>query len=182
MQAELVDLTRSMGEFRGTFSRNMQYLVLPGKATRPAHQWSSTVDQLTLKRLLDQLRYRSDVAAETRGAALEKLQDIVGDLLGDLLALTPAEMTQFDLVIGAAELGGLPFEAAVGTDGEPLFVRTDPMVISPAGSVRTAFTKAHQPGPSCPGSSTHGPTQPKTSPTRITGARFDAPWSPGPSH
>jgi hypothetical protein len=124
-----MDLARSTGRFAGALTEDVQYLALPGLARRPARQWSASIDQLTLFTLLDQLRYGAHTSETDRDEAFTRLRSIVTELLGDAITEAPTEMTQFDLVLRAAELGALPFEAAVAGDGEPLFVRTEPRAI-----------------------------------------------------
>jgi CHAT domain len=78
------------------------------------------------------LRYKEPAPA--RAAALQQVGDIVTTLLRskDLDDLeTGGFPLQLDLVVNAAELAALPFEAALGRNGEPLVVRSqDPVILT----------------------------------------------------
>jgi hypothetical protein len=78
------------------------------------------------------LRYKETATA--RAVALKQVGDVVTTLLRskDLDDLERGDFPlQLDLVVNAAELAALPFEAAVGRDGEPLVVRRkNPIVLT----------------------------------------------------
>jgi hypothetical protein len=111
-------------------TRQTPYLILPGRAAIPTSQWLASLKQLDLVALVDLLRYKGETSPAERDKALGQLQAIVQELLGEVLIRLPDEPVQLDLVFHAAELAGIPFEAAAATDRTPLMARPQPVVIT----------------------------------------------------
>src|SRR5712691_5220485 len=134
MQSVTIEFLR-FGTEPGILRKGDPYLATCG--SNPVRQFQMPFDHKDFLHLLRSLRYKA--AESERQAALEKLSATVSAILQPLAGPGP-EPLQLDLVTSAAELWALPFEAAQGLDGGPLFV--DPQrVVVPTRRIRQDFAE-----------------------------------------
>ncbi len=127
MRSELIEFFRFNNQKKGMLRRGDRYLRARGN--EPAREVPVPIDHDDFMELLDLLRYGRPISEAQRLRALGKLTGVVTKMLG-LGPVTPLdEALQIDLVTNAAELAALPFELAVGADGNPLFAVSDGPVI-----------------------------------------------------
>ena len=129
VRSALVEVLRT-GPDEGSLRKSDRYSL--AREQRPLLTIEAPLGQEEFLRLSWNLRYRSEEAQ--RRAALDALTAHVSKILGSqeyptAEMLQSSEPLQIDMVLSPAELSALPFEAARGVDGEPLFVRTHPPVV-----------------------------------------------------
>jgi hypothetical protein len=144
----LIEFHRFGDPKSGLIRQGDTYLV--AAASHPVRQASMPLDYESFLDLMLALRYQAGAAA--RQQAIDRISRIVTDLLGskDLDELEGGDFPlQLDLVVNAAELAALPFEAAIDRAGEPLVLRTKrPIVLT--RRVRNDFTESIVRWPSTP--------------------------------
>lgn len=119
----------------------LQGCYLVAAASHPVREYKWPLQHTAFLDLMLDLRYQSSAGA--REAALKKIGVIVTDMLGSR-HLRHVENNgyplQLDLVVNAAELAAVPFEAATDDKGQPLFVQ-DERVIELTRRVRHDFAE-----------------------------------------
>lgn len=119
--SELVELLR-FGDDEVSFDSERPYLIARGN--RRARKFETGIRDEEYRKCLRPLRYVEPPPPEAeRQASIAQLTAIATRIL-DLEP--PENRLQIDLVINAKELAALPFEAANGPDGKPLFVGREP--------------------------------------------------------
>lgn len=145
MRSLLVEFHRFGDLNTGLLRKGDQYLV--AAAAHKVRQVEMPLNYEDFLDYVDAFRYQTGVDARKR--ALENVSAIVTDLLTvkTLPELNQtADTLQLDLVVNAAELGSLPFEAALDKDGQPLLVRDDrPVVLTRRVRGQFAETQAAWP-------------------------------------
>jgi len=122
MRSLLIEFHRFKNLDTGSLREGDDYLV--AAAQRPVREIRMAIDQLPFIQCMQALRYTQGPAE--RAQALQRLGGLVTDMLGvpDMQELQAGAFPlQLDLVVNAAELAALPFEAASDRDGNPLLVR-----------------------------------------------------------
>lgn len=128
MKSLLVEFYRYGKNESGMLRAGDYYLVATGQ--EPVAQVEMPIGHVELVDYLDALRYEDGGERERRDEALTKLAEIVAEILGPPTTAAPGTAAlQLDLVTNPAELSALPFEAALGADGMPLFAAADPTVV-----------------------------------------------------
>lgn len=118
--SELVELLR-FGDDANSFDSERPYMFARGRDR--IRKFETGVRDDEYRRFLDRLRSLGPAQASDRDRSIEWFSGIVSRILDVEPA---ARRTQIDLVINAKELASLPFEAANGRDGRPLFVGREP--------------------------------------------------------
>lgn len=119
-------------------------------ASHPVREVEMPLDYETFLEAMKALRYKAGVQA--RDLALQQIQTVVTQLLGvrDLDDIETGEFPmQLDLVVNAAELGALPFEASLDHSGQPILLRANKPVIL-TRRVRNDFAAARAAWPAVP--------------------------------
>jgi hypothetical protein len=149
MRSTLVEFHRFNDLSTGALRKGDSYLL--AAASRPVCQFPMPLDQRDLWRLMRDLRYLTDGAA--RQMALAKVGEHVTRILDAefLQELQTGELPlQIDLVVNAAELAALPFEAATDSERRPLFVRAGEEAIEVTRRVRHDFVESNARWPAQP--------------------------------
>lgn len=122
MRSLLIEFQRFNNLSTGSLRQGDPYLIAVGP--QPVNQFTMPLDHDDfLDRMFD-LRYQSGASA--REASLKAMADTVTTIVGadKLPDLGPQEgLLQLDLVVNAAELAALPFEAIADAAGQPLLGR-----------------------------------------------------------
>jgi hypothetical protein len=130
MRSLLVEFHRFGKLNVGLLREGDAYLV--AAASQPVCEVEMPLDYERFVDLMKPLRYKE--AGADRAAALEELGGVITTLLAatHLADLEPeAFPLQLDLVVNAAELAALPFEAALDEQGQPLVVRgKNPIILT----------------------------------------------------
>ncbi len=123
MRSLLVEFHR-FGELdTGILRKGDRYII--AAATRPRVEFPISVDHRDVLHRLQSLRYPPANAAVPE-QALNEIGKIVSDILGiDDLIKDEKTPLQLDLVVNAAELATLPFEAVLDAQGAPILLRKD---------------------------------------------------------
>jgi hypothetical protein len=112
------------GDFdTGILRKGDDYLV--AAASRPVREFTMPISHKPFLDLMQALRFAGGTAQAKE--ALAKVSETVTGILGvqNLPDLSTDETVQLDLVVNAAELAALPFEAATRADGTPLLAQQD---------------------------------------------------------
>jgi len=125
MKSTLVEFLRFQDLETGMLRKGDNYILVAGD--RGAQSREMPIHQRPFNKLMRALRYEE--SEEKRQQALEEIERHTSYLLSldkqkpDRLGLDPAatRLQQLDLVVNAAELAGLPFEAAEEPGGKLLF-------------------------------------------------------------
>lgn len=159
MRSTLVEFARFENLEEGVLRAGDRYLQMV--ADLRVRTRKAPIGQREFYALMENLRY--DTASEKeRRDALAHLSELVtefflgreseeGDTERKLLSVLEREsanLQQLDLVANAAELSALPFEAALGKDGKPLFLTGGGVVLT--RRVRGRFTEQRPDWPTCP--------------------------------
>ena len=146
MRSLLIEFHRFGDLNTGLLRKGDSYLV--AAASHPVKEVKMPINYENFFAQMRPLRYKGKPAE--RAEALRQVGEVVTDLLGskELNDLETGDFPlQFDLVVNAAELAALPFEAAAGSDGEPLVVRRkNPVVLT--RRVRSEFAENKESWPS----------------------------------
>jgi hypothetical protein len=140
MKSTLVEFARFKNLGTGVLRQGDDYLRTV--ADLPVQPCEMPIDQRPFNKLMRKLRYVS-ASEQERQEALQKLSELSTELLGlrpgaqedarnlpTILEQGAAKLQQLDLVANAAELSALPFEAALGKDGNPLFLNGGGVVLT----------------------------------------------------
>jgi len=130
MRSLLIEFHRFGAQDTGLLRKDDRYLV--AAAAHPVREFSMPIDDKPFRDKMQALRYKGNPADRAR--ALSEVGIIVTDMLGTK-KLSDVNVGQFplqlDLVVNAAELAALPFEAATDESGALLLARTDrPIVLT----------------------------------------------------
>lgn len=121
MKSLLVEFHRFNNLMTGCLRKGDPYLV--SAASCPVREIDMPLDHMDFMDLMLDLRYQTNASA--RKEALQSVGKAMSELLGTKflkdLAVEESPI-QLDLVVNAAELAALPFEAALGGGGEPILV------------------------------------------------------------
>jgi hypothetical protein len=124
MRSLLIEFHRFKELTTGILRAGDDYLI--AAASYPVRQFVMPLDHRPFLKLMLALRYRE--GADARTSALKEIGAIVTDMLGtrELKDLQDGEFPlQLDLVVNAAELAALPFEAVTDGEERPLLVRNE---------------------------------------------------------
>lgn len=123
MKSLLIEFHRFDNLNTGFLRTGDRYLIAVG--SQPVQQFEMCIDHDPFLDKMELLRYGSDDSTEAAEQALLELGGIVTKILRaqELPANANGEFLQLDLVLNAAELAALPFEAALDVNGERLVVR-----------------------------------------------------------
>lgn len=152
MKSTLVEFARFKNLDEGILREGDEYLQMV--ANLPVRTREAPISQRGFFSLMVQLRY--EIGSEhDRQNALAKVSGLITDFMDlrqngedgvrtllSVLDEDGADLQQIDLVANAAELSALPFEAAVASDGFPLFLSRGGVVLT--RRVRGRFTE-HSP-------------------------------------
>ena len=145
MKSLMVEFLRSGDPSEGTINRGREYLITTGPES-PVREIKMPCSHNDVSNHLAHLRYISPEHSEAE--AIRNLSEIVTDVL-ELPRRLNGEELQLDLVVTVAEIGALPFEAAMDADGELMFV--DPgRVVVPTRRVRQERKERPLPWPTKP--------------------------------
>lgn len=149
MKSTLVEFARFKNLGTGVLRQGDDYLRTV--ADLPVQPCAMPIDQRPFNKLMRKLRYHTASEPE-RQEALQLVSELSTDLLGlrpgggdgarslaSILDEGADSLQQLDLVANAAELSALPFEAALGKDGSPLFLNGGGVVLT--RRVRGRFTE-----------------------------------------
>lgn len=130
MRSLLIEFHRFGKDDTGVLREGDHYLV--AAATHPVRDISMPIDYDSFLDKMQALRYKGDIAERTK--ALQELGTIVTEMLGTK-ALPDVKTGDFplqlDLVVNAAELAALPFEAATDANDRPLLTQRElPIVLT----------------------------------------------------
>jgi hypothetical protein len=114
---------------------------------QPVCEYEMPLDQDEFLDMMRALGYRS--SPSMREAAQVRLATIVTDMLKSSTLPSGNQPLQLDLVVNAAELGALQFEAALSADGQPLLARDD-SIVTLTRRVRGAGRESSRRWPSLP--------------------------------
>src|SRR5262245_2469958 len=121
MRSLLFEFHRFNDLSTGAVRKNDPYLIAAG--SEPVRQFPFPIDHADFLDLMIDLRYQSGGAA--RETALKTIGPIVTSML-NASSVPDIEVGEFpvqlDLVVNAAELAALPFEAVMDGAGQPLLV------------------------------------------------------------
>lgn len=128
MKSILVEYHRFDNLAQGVFGKDNRYILAAGK-----HRVREATMQMDHEDFLDcVLALRYQTSRESREAALRRIGNLASAFLGpDTLSdmRSSMELIQVDIVANPAELTALPFEAALDSNGNPLFVSSDTPVV-----------------------------------------------------
>jgi len=140
MNSTLVEFARFKNLSIGILRAEDEYLR--SVANLPVRPCEMTIDQRPFNKLMGKLRYGA-ASEEDRQDALKELTRLTTDFLGlrpdggdqdrtlfSVLEESAGELQQLDLVVNAAELSALPFEAILAKDGTPLFLSGGGVVLT----------------------------------------------------
>lgn len=149
MKSTLVEFARFKNLGIGVLRKGDEYLRTV--ADLPVQPCEMPIDQRPFNKLMRKLRYLA-ASEQERQEALQEVSELSAEFLGlrpgaeddarnllSILEKGAATLQQIDLVVNAAELSSLPFEAAVGKDGKPLFLSGGGVVLT--RRVRGRFTE-----------------------------------------
>ncbi len=126
MRSEMMEFLR-FGSNASVLEQGREYLAVSG--AKPVRKCSTSYGHADYFDDFGKLRYSDSVSEQERTAALVRLAAEATQMLGS--PHFGVEPTQVDLVISAAELWLLPFEAANDGTGVPLFTqREKPLVLT----------------------------------------------------
>ena len=147
IEPTLVEFIRFGKLEKGMLREGDLYLV--SQDSLPVYPFVMTLDHDDYLDAVKALSYKG--SKEKREASLTSISEVVTAMLkSDQLTLPKSgNGLQFDLVVNAAELGALQFEAALASDGKPLFGRADCMVTL-TRRVRGAFHEERMAWPARP--------------------------------
>ena len=136
MKSTLVEFARFKNLGTGVLRQGDDYLRTV--ADLPVQPCEMPIDQRPFNKLMRKLRYLT-ASEQERQEALREVSELSTEFLGlrpdveedarnlpSILEEGAAKLQQLDLVANAAELSALPFEAALGKDGNPLFLSGGP--------------------------------------------------------
>ncbi len=158
MKSTLVEFARFKNLGIGVLRKGDEYLRTV--ADLPVQPCEMPIDQRPFNRLVRKLRYVTASEQERQEALQEVselsarflgLRPVAGDDARNLLSILEegaGSLQQIDLVANAAELAALPFEAAFGKDGNPLFLSGGGVVLT--RRVRGRFTEKSARRPTSP--------------------------------
>lgn len=128
MRSLMIEFHRFNAGATGILRQGDPYLIAAGDC--PVRQFAMPVDQDPVLDLIDALRPRRD-GRPCGPEPLKEVSALVTSILNpaDLKELSQtADPVQIDVVVNAAELGLLPFEAVTDGEGQPLLARKDRVV------------------------------------------------------
>src|SRR5262245_20842683 len=129
MRSLLLEFLRFNDLKTGIWREGDPYLVATG-SDYPIRQFKSPLEHEAFLDLVLKLRYQG--SSEERQGALKEIGEIAANLLGtdSLHEVSSGEFPlQLDLVVNPAEVAAMPFEAAIDSEGRPLFARRDAMLV-----------------------------------------------------
>lgn len=124
MRSLLIEFHRPGDNDTGLLRKGDRYIV--AAAAHPVREFCMPIDYKSFLSKMQSLRYKSDTDDRTR--ALKELGGVVSEMLGsrELPDVSVGEFPlQLDLVVNAAELAALPFEAAVDASDRPLLAQSE---------------------------------------------------------
>ena len=140
MKSTLVEFARFKNLGTGVLRQGDDYLRTV--ADLPVQPCEMPIDQRPFNKLMRKLRYLT-ASEQERQEALREVSELSTEFLGlrpdveedarnlpSILEEGAAKLQQLDLVANAAELSALPFEAALGKDGNPLFLSGGGVVLT----------------------------------------------------
>jgi hypothetical protein len=140
MKSTLVEFARFKNLGTGVLRQGDDYLRTV--ADLPVQPCEMPIDQRPFNKLMRKLRYLT-ASEKERQEALREVSELSTEFLGlrpgaqedarnlpSILEEGAAKLQQLDLVANAAELSALPFEAALGKDGNPLFLSGGGVVLT----------------------------------------------------
>ena len=149
MKSTLVEFARFKNLGTGVLRQGDDYLRTV--ADLPVQPCEMPIDQRPFNKLMRKLRYMT-ASEQERQQALREVSALSTEFLGlqrgaeedarnlsSILKRGGDGLQQIDLVANAAELSALPFEAALGEDGRPLFLSGEGVVLT--RRVRGRFTE-----------------------------------------
>ena len=148
MRSLLIEFHRFGALTTGLLRKGDRYISVA--ASHPVREVEMPIDYEPFLEDMQALRYKSGVHA--RDVALQNIQPVVTQLLGvrDLEDVETGDFPlQLDLVVNAAELGALPFEASLDRSGQPILLRANKPVIL-TRRVRNDFAATRAAWPAVP--------------------------------
>jgi hypothetical protein len=130
MRSLLIEFHRPGNNDTGLLREGDRYIV--AAAAHPVHEFVMTIDDKSFRSEMQSLRYKGN--SDDRTKALKELGGLVTEMLRtrELTDVKAGEFPlQLDLVVNAAELAALPFEAATDSDDRPLLAQSEhPIVLT----------------------------------------------------
>ncbi len=142
MKSTLIEFFRFQDLESGILRKGDRYLVASGEAA--ISQQEMPIGQSRFNRSMRNLRYHG-VSENEEKEALHSIQQVVTGLVPCEYLPKDNHIHQIDLVVNAAELAGLPFEAMATGAGEPLFLTDGGYVLT--RRVRGAFAESRSEWP-----------------------------------